>query len=114
MPAGEEVEGAGSDPARQTYEGTAMIQAPAHHPGGARHAMGDASTPAGAAARDEFVRSLVEVGLVDLTEVVSFKSAGWPSRLKVGMAAVNSGSATFTVRFEELSFKTGNAGRARR
>jgi len=41
-------------------------------------------------------------------------NSGWSGRLKVGVAAVNSGSATFTVRFEELSFKTARSGAGRR
>ncbi len=41
-------------------------------------------------------------------------SIGWPARLKVGLDAINSGSATFTVRFEELLFKSGSGRGARR
>jgi regulation of enolase protein 1 (concanavalin A-like superfamily) len=36
----------------------------------------------------------------------------WPAELKVGINAINSSDAPFTVRFEELSIKTGRAGAA--
>jgi serine/threonine protein kinase len=36
------------------------------------------------------------------------------ARLQVGLDAINSGNASFTVRFEQLSFKTGTNSRARR
>jgi serine/threonine protein kinase len=39
---------------------------------------------------------------------------GWPARLKVGLSAINSSNSPFSVRFEELSFKTAKSGNARR
>jgi len=94
MPAGEDVEGAGSDPARNIHERETVIQGLDSDLGGAQHAAGDSPTPAGVATLDEFSRALVEIGLIGEAEIESFNADSAQGVLGLSRALVKAGKLT--------------------
>ncbi len=93
MPAGDDVKGAGYDPARRIQKGAALIQAAELALGGARDAPINPA-PAGVANFDEFTRALVEIGLVDETELASFAADSAGGILGLSRTLIAAGKLT--------------------
>jgi serine/threonine protein kinase len=93
MPAGE-VDGTGPDQARLVHESETIIQGSDPKLGGAYHAVGDSPQPTGVAQLDEFLRALVEIGLIDQAELESFAADSAEGVLGLSRALVKAGKLT--------------------
>jgi serine/threonine protein kinase len=94
MPAGEEVHGAGPDPARIVHENETIIQGQGPDLEEPHHAAGDPPRPAGVTQLDEFSRALVEIGLIDAAELESFAADSAEGVLGLSRALVKAGKLT--------------------
>jgi eukaryotic-like serine/threonine-protein kinase len=94
MPAGEEVNGAGSDPARIVHDSETIVQGSDPNLGGAHHAAGDPPRPVAVTQLDEFSRALVEIGLIDATELEFFAADFAEGVLGLSRALVKAGKLT--------------------
>ncbi len=94
MPAGDEVQGAGSDAAQRVHETETVIQGAGPGVGGAPHAAADSRASVGAATLEEFQSSLVEVGLIDEADLQSFAADSAEGVLGVSRALVKAGKLT--------------------
>ena len=72
MSAGEQTEGAGSDPARQVHEEATVVPGFGGRSGSAQPGTGQSAAVGDGADLREFSRALIEIGLIDEAELESY------------------------------------------
>ncbi len=94
MPAGEESEGAGADPARQVHEDVTVV--PGLGPGtrSGQAPADDAADPAGFSSLREFSRALIEIELIDEAELEAYAADSAEGVLGLSRALVKAGKLT--------------------
>ncbi len=94
MPAGEQTEGAGTDPARQVHEEATVVPGLGSGSSSAQPGTGPSAAPGEGADLREFSRALIEIGLLDETELESFATDSAEGVLGLSRALVKAGKLT--------------------